>query len=143
MSEKFKLGYTQGTFDMFHIGHLNLIKNARAHCDKLVVGVNRDELVRQYKKKTPVINEMERLEIVKSIRYVDDAFLCDSLDKVAMHGQCPFDAIFIGDDWKGNGRWAKTEEELAPLGAKVVYLSYTHDISSSLLRIQEQNKVEE
>lgn len=143
MKQKFKLGYTQGTFDMFHIGHLNLIKNAQSYCERLIVGVNCDALVREYKHKTPIINERERLEIVKAIRYVDDVILCDSLDKLAIHDQCPYDAIFIGDDWKGSPRWTQTERELAPLGIEVVYIGYTHNVSSSLLRLQEKDKVEE
>lgn len=143
MRQKFKLGYTQGTFDMFHIGHLNLIKNAHSYCERLIVGVNCDALVREYKHKSPIINERERLEIVKAIRYVDDVILCDSLDKLAIHDQCPYDAIFIGDDWKGSPRWTQTEQELAPLGIEVVYIGYTHNVSSSLLRLQEKNKVEE
>ena len=141
--KKYKLGYTQGTYDMFHIGHLNLLRNAKALCDKLVVGVNSDALVQQYKNKTPVINETNRAEIVKELRCVDDVIVCNTLKKTAIWEQIHFDAIFIGDDWKGNDRWTQTERDLAPLGAEVVYLKHTDGVSSTLLRTKESDKVEE
>lgn len=143
MEKKYKIGYTQGTFDMFHIGHLNLIRNAKAQCERLVVGVNSDALVQQYKNKKPVINEAERAEIVRELRSVDEVVICDTLKKTEMHDKIGFDAIFIGDDWKGNERWAQTEKDLAPLGAKVVYLEHTDGISSTILRTIEENKIKE
>lgn len=111
----FVIGYTQGTFDMFHVGHLNLIKNAKAHCDYLIVGVNADELVQSYKNKTPVISAENRAEILRSIKEVDECVVVDTLDKVEIAKTIPFEAIFIGDDWKGNGRWSNTEIELENL----------------------------
>lgn len=141
--KKYKLGYTQGTFDMFHIGHLNLIRNAKSHCDKLVVGINSDLLVKKYKNKTPVINENERAEIVRELRSVDDVILCETLQKKVVWDSIHFDAIFIGDDWKGNERWTKTEQVLAPLGVDVIYLKHTEGVSSTLLRTQEDKKVSE
>ena len=141
--KKYKIGYTQGTYDMFHIGHLNLIKNASNECEKLIVGVNSDQLVWQYKQKRPVINENERAEIIKALRYVDEVVICDTLKKTEMWNKVHFDAIFIGDDWKGNARWAQTERDLAPLGAEVVYLKHTEGISSSLLRTKEKEKISE
>lgn len=140
--KKYKIGYTQGTYDMFHIGHLNLIKNASNECEKLIVGVNSDQLVWQYKQKRPVINENERAEIIKALRYVDEVLICDTLKKTDMWNKVHFDAIFIGDDWKGNARWAQTEKDLAPLGADVVYLKHTDGISSTLLRDKENEKIE-
>ena len=140
---KYKVGYTQGTYDMFHIGHLNLLKNAKLLCDKLIVGVNSDELVRQYKKKTPVINENERAEIIKELRCVDNVVICDTLDKTFAWNSIHFDAIFIGDDWKGNPRWLQTEKDMELLGAEVVYLKHTDGISSTLLRMVENNKIED
>lgn len=128
------VGYTQGTFDMFHIGHLNLLKNARAHCDYLVVGVNSDELVKAYKKKEVIVPLAERIAIVEAIRYVDQVICTETLDKVHAWNRVKFQKLFIGDDWKGNDRWKKTEEEIAPLGAVVEYLPYTQDTSSTLLR---------
>ena len=100
------IGYTQGTYDMFHIGHLNLIKNAKRRCDYLIVGVNTDELVESYKNKRPIV----------------------PLDKIR------FDEIYIGDDWKGNERWERTGKEMEALGARLVYLPYTKDTSSTMLR---------
>lgn len=139
--KKYKIGYTQGTFDMFHIGHLNLIRQAKEQCDVLIVGVNSDRLVNEYKNKVPVINESNRAEIVNALKYVDKVIICDSLDKCIVWKIVKFDAIFIGDDWKGNLRWIQTEKELAPLGAKVVYLKHTDGISSTILRPLEKNKV--
>lgn len=139
----YKLGYTQGTYDMFHIGHLNLLRNASAMCERLIVGVNSDSLVEQYKNKTPVINEVERAEIIKELRCVDGVIICDTLKKTSVWNQLHFDAIFIGDDWKGNARWHRTELDLAPLGAKVVYLKHTEGVSSTLLRTKECDKMDE
>ena len=130
----YKIGYTQGVFDLFHIGHLNLLCKAKEQCDFLIVGVNSDELVESYKHKTPVIPGEQRKEIVEAIRVVDQCILVDTLDKEVIWKEHPFDAIFIGDDWKGNERWKQTEEQLARHGAKVVYLKYTDGICSSALR---------
>lgn len=141
--KKYKIGYTQGTFDMFHIGHLNLLKNAKEWCDILIVGVNADKLVEEYKHKTPVINQDERSEILQAIRYVDDVIICETLKKTEMHKWIHFDVIFIGDDWKGNERWIETEKNLKKVGADVVYLSYTKGVSSTMLREKEQEKVQE
>ncbi len=142
-ASEFEIGYTQGTYDMFHEGHLNLLRNAKAKCKRLIVGVNSDALVQRYKNKTPVINEKCRMEIIKELRCVDDVVLCDSLDKVSVWKTLRFNAIFIGDDWKGNDRWRQTEIDLAPLGAKVVYLKHTDGISSTLLRTKENKKVDD
>jgi len=139
----YKIGYTQGVFDMFHIGHLNLLNNAKAHCDYLIVGVNSDELVKSYKHKTPVICEAERAEIVRNIRAVDEVVIAHTLDKEVALAECHFDAIFIGDDWKGNPRWEQTGRDLARHGVDLVYLHYTNGISSTLLRLEKGMKVEE
>lgn len=128
------IGYTQGTYDMFHIGHLNLIRNAKRHCDYLIVGVNKDDLVENYKNKRPIIPEKERLEIVRAIKFVDEAILVDTLDKKAIWDILQFDEIYIGDDWKGNPRWEQTGQVLDEVGAKLVYLPYTKDTSSTMLR---------
>ena len=128
------IGYTQGTFDMFHIGHLNLIRNAKRHCDYLIVGVNKDELVESYKNKRPIIPLEERGEIVRAIRYVDEVIATDTLDKTKIWEKVHFDEIYIGDDWKGNERWEKTGKEMEQLGAKLVFLPYTKDTSSTMLR---------
>lgn len=141
--KKYKVGYTQGVYDMFHIGHLRLINNAKARCERLIVGVNSDALVEKYKHKTPVINEHDRREIVANIRAVDECVVSDTLDKVAMHEKLGFDAIFIGDDWKGNARWAQTERDLAAIGVDLVYLPHTQGISSTGLREVKGGQVED
>ena len=128
------IGYTQGTFDMFHIGHLNLIRNARAQCDYLIVGVNSDELVKAYKDKAAIVPFLERMDIIGALRFVDEVVQCDSLDKVEKQKQYHFNKLFIGDDWKGNARWEKTEEQMRELGAEVVYLPHTEGTNSTLLR---------
>ena len=134
--KKYSIGYTQGAFDMFHIGHLNLLKNAKEQCETLIVGVNSDDLVCRYKNKHTVINESDRVEIIKAIRYVDSVILVDTLDKLEIWNQLKFNAIFIGDDWKGNDRWKNTEIVLSDKGAEVVYLTYTKGVSSTILRGQ-------
>ena len=96
--KKYKTGYTQGVFDMFHVGHLNLLNNAKEYCETLIVGVNSDKLVQNYKHKTPVINENDRMEIVRNIKSVDKVILADTLDKMEMLKKIHFDAIFIGSD---------------------------------------------
>ncbi len=139
----YKLGYTQGVFDMFHIGHLRLINRAAAQCEKLIVGVNSDSLVEEYKHKTPVISENDRAEIVRNLKAVDQAEIVDTLDKVSLYHEMKYDAIFIGDDWKGNERWNKTETDLKPFGVDVVYLPHTPDISSTELRVEIPKRVRE
>ena len=128
------IGYTQGTFDMFHIGHLNLIKNAKRHCDILVVGVNSEDLVESYKNKRPIIPLDERVEIMRAIKYVDEVIVTNTLDKKEIWEKVRFNEIYIGDDWKGNERWEKTGKEMEQLGAKLVFLPYTKDTSSTMLR---------
>lgn len=131
--KKYSLGYTQGVYDMFHIGHLNLLNHAKEYCEKLMVGVNTDRLVYEYKHKMPVIAQEERRLIVENIKAVDFAVQVDTLDKAELLRQYGFDAVFIGDDWKGNPRWTATEEELAKYGVDVIYLPHTPGISSTQL----------
>lgn len=128
------IGYTQGTYDMFHIGHLNLIRNAKRRCDYLIVGVNDDGLVEQYKNKRPIVPLDERVEIVRAIKYVDEVIVTKTLDKKTVWEKIRFDEIYIGDDWKGNTRWEQTGKEMEALGAKLVFLPYTRDTSSTMLR---------
>ena len=143
MKVKYKIGYTQGTFDMFHIGHLNLLENAKKQCETLIVGVNSDELVRQYKKKTPVIPQNQRLRIVQAIRFVDCAFITTTLDKNEVCKENSVNAVFIGDDWKGNDRWLSTEKELNSMGIDLIFLKHTDGISSTSLRTVEKQKVDD
>lgn len=128
------VGYTQGTFDMFHIGHLNLIKNAKRHCNYLVVGVNTDELVESYKNKRPIVPLEERVEIVRAIKYVDEVIVTRTLDKKEIWEKVRFNEIYIGDDWKGNARWEQTGKDMEQLGARLVFLPYTKETSSTILR---------
>ena len=128
------VGFTAGTFDMFHVGHLNLLKNAKERCDYLVVGVNSDELVINYKHKKPVVPIEERVQIVEAIKYVDQVIVTDTLDKKAVWDKIAYSRLFIGDDWKGSDRWNKTEEEMKQYGVEVVYLPYTKTTNSTLLR---------
>ncbi len=134
--KKYKIGYTQGVFDMFHIGHLAIINRAADMCEKLIVGVNSDALVQEYKNKTPVIGEKDRAEIIRNLKNVDLAEIVSTLDKIELWKKYHFDAVFIGDDWKGSERWQQTEKVLAEVGAQVVYLPHTEGISSTTLRVE-------
>lgn len=131
------IGYTAGVFDMFHIGHLNVIKNAKSYCDYLIVAVSTDELVESYKHKTPMIPFEDRKAIVESIRYVDKVVPQTSVDidskkQAAMENHV--DMMFVGSDWQGTEKWNHLEQELASVGVKVMYLPHTNGISSSMLR---------
>ena len=139
----YNIGYTQGVYDMFHIGHLNLLNHAKERCDFLIVGVNADDLVRSYKHKTPVISEKERQAIVSNIKAVDMCVIATTLDKVEAWKQFRFDAIFIGDDWRGNPRWEQTRLDLAEYGADVVFLPYTEGVSSTMLRPESDNRIKD
>lgn len=129
-----KIGYTTGTFDMFHIGHLNILRQAKAMCDHLIVGVSTDELVREYKHKSPIIPFEERMEIVRAIRYVDEVVPQVNRDKIGAYKRYGFDVMFVGDDWRGNPLFNEVEEYLKQHNASVVYFSYTKGVSSSDLR---------
>ena len=126
--------YTSGTFDMFHIGHLNVLKNAKDCCEYLIVGVSTDELVQKEKKKTPVIPYEERIQIVEAIRYVDKVVPQYDKDKFAAWEKYHFDVAFIGDDWKGTEVWNKIEAELKNVGCDTVYIPYTQGISTTDIR---------
>lgn len=127
-------GYTAGTFDMFHIGHLKLLERARDHCDRLIVGVSTDELVAHIKGKWPVVPFEERVEIVRAIRFVDDVFTQNVIDKRVAWEQHRFDRLFVGDDHAGEAMWDRFERDFASLGVEVVYFPYTRHTSSTLLR---------
>ena len=130
------IGYTAGVYDMFHIGHLNVLKNAKARCDYLVVGVSTDEVVKENKKKTPVIPYEERKAIVEAIRYVDKVVPQTGYDidsKIQAVIDNKINVMFVGSDWKGTDKWNKIEERLARYGVKVEYLPHTDGISSTML----------
>ena len=127
------IGYTTGVYDMFHIGHLNVIRKAKEQCDYLIVGVSTDELVLKEKNKVPVIPFEERLEIVAAIKYVDAVVPQTSKDKKAAWEKYKFNKMFVGSDWQGTPQWIKFEQEFAPLGVEIVYLPHTDGISSTQL----------
>lgn len=131
--DKKVIGYTTGVFDLFHIGHLNLLKRAKENCDYLIVGVSTDELVQNYKRKTPVIPYKERVEIVKSLVFVDEVVPQVHRDKYAAWEQYKFDKMFVGDDWKGNKLFLDLEEKFKQHNVEIVYFPYTQGTSSTLL----------
>lgn len=124
------IGYTTGVYDLFHIGHLNLLKNARGLCDKLIVGVTVDELT-QYKGKKPMIPFEDRIEIVRSIKYVDAAVPQYDMDKLRACKELGATILFVGDDWYETDKWKQYEEEFDKENIKIVYFPYTKGISSS------------
>ena len=132
--KKYHIGYTDGVFDLFHIGHLNAIKAAKEKCDYLIVGVHSDEIVRGYKHHDTVIPEDERLAIVSALKYVDKAVLNHTRDKMELWNLYHFDCVMIGDDWKGTDRWNQFEKVLAEVGVSVEYIEYTKGISSTELK---------
>lgn len=129
--KKYKIGYTTGVFDLFHIGHLNILKRAKEQCEYLIVGVSTDEVVLNYKHKTPVISFDERCQIVSAIRYVDEVVPQTSMDKMEAYTKYKFDAIFHGSDWKGSDMYNSIVSEFAKLGVDVVFLPHTDGISST------------
>jgi glycerol-3-phosphate cytidylyltransferase len=124
------IGYTSGVFDLFHIGHLNLLKNAKGMCDKLIVGVTTDELV-AYKGKKPIIPFADRIEIVRNIKYVDAAVAQENMDKLAMCQRLKVDILFVGDDWYNSEKWNNYEKEFNEANIRIVYFPYTKGISST------------
>ena len=134
MNKTYKVGYTTGVFDMFHIGHLNILKRAKEQCDYLVVGVSTDELVENYKNKTPIIKFEERFAIVEAIKYVDMVVTQENMNKVEAVIKYGADVVFVGSDWKGTDKWNLIEQTLSEHNCKVVYLSHTDGISSTILR---------
>lgn len=127
------IGYTTGVYDMFHIGHLNVIRKAKEQCDYLIVGISTDELTEKEKHKTPVIPYEERIAIVSALKYVDQVVPQSDIDKVAAWKRYHFNKLFVGSDWEGTPRWKVYEEEFRPLGVSIIYLPYTDGISSTKL----------
>lgn len=136
MKKKYKIGYTTGVFDLFHIGHLNILKRAKEQCDYLIVGVSTDEVVQNYKHKTPIIPFEERMLIVKSIKYVDKVVPQTTMDKYEAWKKLKFNALFHGDDWKNSDMYIDIEKKLKNEGVEIIYFPYTKGISSSILRKQ-------
>jgi glycerol-3-phosphate cytidylyltransferase len=130
----FDVGYSSGVFDMFHVGHLNLLRRARNYCRHLVVGVASDEYVENLKGRPPVVPCDERIDIVSALGIVDEVIIDRSEDKLAIWQQRPFDAIFKGSDWQGTPKGYRLERTMAGVGVEVVYFPYTQHTSSSMLR---------
>ena len=126
------IGYTTGVYDLFHIGHLNLLKNAKGMCDKLVVGVTVDELV-TYKGKRAMIPFEDRIEIVRSVKYVDAAVPQYDMDKLTACKKLGASILFVGDDWYATEKWKEYEKEFCEAGIKIVYFPYTKGISSTII----------
>ncbi|MBQ8546300.1 MAG: adenylyltransferase/cytidyltransferase family protein [Clostridia bacterium] len=137
MSKKYKVGYTAGVFDLFHVGHLNLIERCKSMCDYLIIGVCDDDYVRNIKKKEPVIKEDDRVRILNALKAVDEAVLVNyeiTDNKMLALDKFNFDVLFSGDDWKGTERYQKTEEQFAKVGVAIEYLPYTHGVSSTQIK---------
>jgi glycerol-3-phosphate cytidylyltransferase len=132
--KKYKIGYTTGVFDMFHIGHLNILKRAKEQCEYLIVGVSTDEVVQQYKNKTPIIRFEERCAIVEAIKYVDKVVPQTSMNKMDAYKELKFDVLFHGSDWQGSNMYDQIIKQFAEVGVDVVFLPHTDGISSTLIR---------
>lgn len=128
------VGYVPGGFDMFHVGHLNILKAARERCDRLIVGVATDEALLEMKGRLPIVPQRERMAIVASVGIVDDVVTDVAQDKRIAWQNHPFTVLFKGDDWQGTAKGARLELEMAEVGARVVYLPYTASTSSTMLR---------
>lgn len=137
------IGYTAGVYDMFHIGHLNVIRRAKEQCDYLIVGVSTDELVQHDKGKTPVIPYEERAAIISAIKYVDQVVPQLDKNKFDAWEKYHFNKMFVGDDWKGTPQWNKYEKQLEPVGVEIIYLPHTDGISSTKLTNLIKNILEE
>ena len=128
------VGYTTGVYDMFHVGHLNILRQARERCDYLIVGVTTDELVDSRKGRRPIVPLLERMEVVQNVRYVDDVVAQTTMDKHEAWRNLKFDVMFVGDDWKGTPVWDAIEAEFREVGVEIVYFPYTPHTSSTILR---------
>lgn len=134
LEKKYKVGYTDGVFDLFHIGHLNMIEAAKRQCEHLIVGVHGDDVVEEYKHRRPIINEEDRRRIVASMKGVDCAVINRFRDKIKLWELYQFNVVFIGDDWKGTERWNNFERILNDVNVDVVYVPYTKGISTTEIR---------
>ena len=141
--KKYKIGYTTGVFDMFHIGHLNILRRAKEQCEYLIVGVSTDENVMQYKHKMPVISYEQRKAIVEAIRYVDEVVPQENMNKFEAWQRLHFDVMFHGSDWKGSQMFIETEQQLAAVGCDVVFLPHTDGVSSTLLTDKTNDSIKE
>tara|TARA_Y100000782_G_C10116155_1_gene236654 strand:+ start:406 stop:834 length:429 start_codon:yes stop_codon:yes gene_type:complete len=129
-----KIGYTTGVFDLFHIGHLNILKRARLECDYLIVGITTDELAMSVKGEKPFISFEERVEIVESIKFVDEVVPQTTYNKMKAWNNLKFDRMFVGDDWKNTKEWIQIEKDFSKYNVEIIYFSYTTHTSSTILR---------
>lgn len=132
--KKYKVGYTTGVFDMFHIGHLNILRRAKEQCEHLIVGVTTDELCLTRKHKRPIIPQEERKAIVEAVRYTDEVVDQADMNKIDAVKNLHADVVFVGSDWKGTPTWKRYEQEFKTVGCDVVYIDHTDGVSSSILR---------
>lgn len=131
--KKYKIGYTTGVFDLFHIGHLNILRRAKERCDYLIVGVSTDEVVQSYKHKTPVIPFQERIEIISELKCVDRVVPQTSMNKLEAWNELHFDVMFHGSDWKNSDMYNKLIDDFAQVGVDVVFLPHTEGVSSTMI----------
>jgi|LSQX01.2.fsa_nt_gb glycerol-3-phosphate cytidylyltransferase len=131
--KEYKVGYTSGVYDLFHIGHLNILKGAKEQCEYLIVGVTTDNLCLERKSKLPIICEDDRIAIIEAIKYVDKVIQQSNMDKLSTVKEYGVDVVFVGSDWKGTEAWKQYEKEFAEFGCSVVYLEHTDGISSTIL----------
>lgn len=141
--KKYKIGYTTGVFDMFHIGHLNILRRAKEQCEYLIVGVSTDENVMRYKHKKPVITYEQRKAIVEAIRYVDKVVPQENMDKFEAWERMHFEVMFHGSDWKGSAMYDELEKKLLSVGCDVIYLPHTAGISSTILSEEVNDRIKE
>ena len=131
MKKKLIIGYTTGVFDLFHIGHVKILQKAKSLCDKLIVGVSTDSLVKKYKNKNPIIPFSERVEVIRNSRCVDLVVSQNSLDKFKNWKKLKYDVMFVGDDWYATKKWGDLDKEFRKHGVKIIYLPYTKKTSST------------
>lgn len=129
-----KIGYTTGVFDLFHIGHLNILKKAKENCDYLIVGVSTDELVVDYKNRKPIISVDDRIEIISNIKCVDKVVKQTEFNKIIAYENLKFNILFHGDDWKDNPKYIEIESALKDKGVEIKYFEYTKDVSTSIIK---------
>lgn len=134
MNKRYKIGYTSGVFDLFHIGHLNILRKAKEQCEYLIVGVSTDELAIELKRKSPIIPYEQRIEIIESIKYVDKAIPEKEVDKYTAWIRLHYDALFKGSDASKKDSYKKYEAKLREKGVDVIYFPYTTGVSSSEIK---------
>ncbi len=137
--KKYKVGYTTGVFDLFHIGHLNILEKSKELCDTLIVAVCTDEYVQETKNLTPIISYEDRARIIASLKCVDKVVPMTYTDKLRAWEEYKFDVLISGDDWKGSERYNLTEKQFAPLGVDVCYVPYTKSISTTMIKEKLKN----